>query len=71
MKQTSSKHGIRITLPRGDTLSATHLLGPHFEAFRWYESREARDDAFEAMQHSPGYYRRGDAPSQVLSKVDR
>lgn len=52
-------------------MSATHLLGPHFEAFRWYESREARDDAFEAMQHSPGYYRRGDAPSQVLSKVDR
>jgi len=52
-------------------LSAAHLLGSDFEAFRWYETREARDDAFEAMQHSPGYYRRGDAPSQVLSKVDR
>jgi len=71
MKQTSPKYGIRITLPPGDTLSAAHLLGSDFEVFRWYETREARDDAFEAMQHSPGYYRRGDAPSQVLSKVDR
>ena len=51
-------------------MSAPHLLGPDFEAFRWYASREARDDAFAAMQRSPGYYRRGDVPTQVLSKID-
>ena len=64
------RYGIRITLPSGDTMSAPHLLGPDFEAFRWYETREARDEAFEAMQRPPGYYRSGDVPAQVLSKID-
>ncbi len=64
------RFGIRITLPPGDTMSATHLLGPDFEAFRWYGSREERDEAFDAMRRHPGYYRSGDTPTQVLSKVD-
>ena len=64
------RYGIRITLPPGDTMSAAHLLGPDFEALRWYDSREARDEAFEAMQRHPDYYRRGDTPTQVLSKID-
>ena len=64
------KYGIRITLPPGDVMSAHHLLGPDFEAFRWYDSREARDEAWDAMQHHPGYYRSGDTPTQVLSKID-
>ena len=64
------RYGIRITLPPGDTMSAPHLLGPDFEAFRWYETREARDEAFEAMRRPPGYYRSGDVPAQVLSKID-
>ena len=51
-------------------MSAAHLLGPDFEAFRWYDSREARDEAFEAMQRHPDYYRRGDTPTQVLAKID-
>lgn len=51
-------------------MSAPHLLGPDFEAFRWYETREARDEAFEAMLRPPGYYRSGDVPAQALSKVD-
>ena len=65
-----NKYGIRIILPPGDTMSAPHLLGPDFEAFRWYESRQMRDDAYEAMQHHPDYYRSGDTPTQVLSKID-
>ena len=64
------RYGIRITLPPGDTMSAPHLLGVDFEAFRWYDSRAARDEAFEAMLRHPGYYRRGDAPTQILSKID-
>ena len=63
-------YGIRITLPPGDTMAASHLLGPDFEACRWYASREARDEAFEMMQRLPGYYRSGDSPTQVLSKID-
>ena len=51
-------------------MSAPHLLGPDFEAFRWYDSREARDEAWDAMQRDPGYYRSGDTPTQVLSKID-
>ena len=64
------KYGIRVTLPAGDTMSAPHLLGPDFEAVRWYDSREARDEAYDAMQRHPGYYRSGDTPTQVLSKID-
>ena len=64
------KYGIRITLPPDDTMSAPHLLGPDFEAFRWYESRAERDEAFDAMQRHPDYYRSGDTPTQVLSKID-
>ena len=65
-----NKYGIRITLPPGDTMSAPHLLGADFEAFRWYGSRVARDEAFEAMQRHPDYCRSGDTPTQVLIKVD-
>ena len=57
------RYGIRITLPSGDVMSAPHLLGADFEAFRWYESREA-------MRRHPDYYRSGDVPTQVLSKID-
>lgn len=64
------RYGIRITLPPGDTMAAAHLLGPDFEAFRWYESREERDEALDAMQRHPDYYRSGDTPTQVLSKID-
>lgn len=64
------RYGIRITLPPGDTMAAPHLLGRDFKAFRWYESRAARDEAFEAMQRHPDYYRNGDTPTQVLSKID-
>ena len=70
IQELMNKYGIRITLPSGDTMSAPHLLGPNFEAFRWYESREARDDAFDAMLRHPDYYRSGDVPTQVLAKVD-
>ncbi|MBF2760342.1 MAG: hypothetical protein ISN28_08720 [Ectothiorhodospiraceae bacterium AqS1] len=64
------KYGIRITLPPGDVMSAPHLLGPDFEAFRWYESRIERDEAYRSMQNPPDYYRIGDSPTQVLSKID-
>ncbi|MFU8778953.1 MAG: hypothetical protein ACNA7M_15020 [Roseovarius sp.] len=64
------RYGIRITLPEGDPMRAPHLLGDGWEQYRWFESAEARDRAFEGMQHPPPYYRRGDVISQVLEKVE-
>ena len=65
------KYGIRITLPEGDPMRAPHLLGPDWESFRWFATREERDRAFEEMQEHLEYYRNGDEPSQVLEKVER
>lgn len=64
------RYGIRVQLPTSDTLTAPHLLGADWSQWHWYPSAEARDRAFEAMLRQPGYYRAGDRPSQVLTKVD-
>ncbi len=65
------RYGIRVTLPPDSTLLAPHLLGPNWESFRWFETREARDRAFEEMRRQPSNYRKGDTVQQILSKVDR
>ena len=61
--------GIRVTLPAGDTLR--NVLGEDWEKFHWYESAAERDAAFEQMAIRHGYYRKTDAPTQVLEKVSR
>ncbi len=71
MVEQEKRYGIRITLPRGDPMRAPHLLGPDWESYRWFETAEERDRALAEMQAQPGYYRAGDVPSQVLSKVQR
>lgn len=48
-----------------------HLLGEDWEGLRWYASAEERDRACEQMQRQPPYYRSGDSPSQVLTKIER
>lgn len=63
------KFGIRFTLPSGDPMEK--ILGPDWEAFRWYASAQERDQAYEYLRRQPPYYRQGDAPTQILSKVDR
>lgn len=65
------RFGIRFTLPPDDPMRAPHLLGPDWETFRWYETAEERDRALEQLQTPFPYYRRGDRPSQVLSKIER
>ena len=65
------KFGIRIVLPEGDPMSAPHLLGLEWEAFRWFETERERDEAYQRILRQPGYYRRGDTPSQVVTKVER
>lgn len=65
------KFGIRATMPPGDPMRAPHLLGEDWEYFRWYDTREARDEAFVEMNRRIVYYRNGDHPSQILTKVER
>ncbi|MGV6818575.1 MAG: hypothetical protein ACWA44_15075 [Thiotrichales bacterium] len=64
------KFGIRVSLPESSTLNKSHLFDANWEAFRWYDTAEARDEAFEAMQSQPSNYRKGDIIQQVLTKVE-
>lgn len=63
------RYGIRVTLPKNDTLA--RVLGNDWERTHWYESEEDRDRAFEKMGTRHGYYRDTDAPTQVLEKIAR
>ena len=65
------KYGIRITLPKGDPMALPHLLGENWESFRWYDTEQQRDRAWEEMNQRIPYYRMGDVPSRVLSKVEQ
>ena len=64
------RYGIRVTLPEGDTLRASHLLGEDWESFRWFATGEARDRAFEDMRRQMPNYRKGDVITQRLEKVE-
>ena len=63
-------YGIRVDLPENDPMCAPHLLGDEWAGTRWFESAVARDEALESMRIQPGYYRRGDSPSIILSVID-
>lgn len=70
-KQPAKNYGIRCTLRPGDPMSAPHLLGPDWEAFRWYDTEEERDAAIEEFSREHIYSRRGDKPSVIYTKIDR
>lgn len=61
--------GIRVTLPPGDTLRK--ILGDDWERKLWYATAAERDAEFERMAVRHGYYRKTDAPTQVLEKIER
>lgn len=63
------RHGIRVTLPPGDTLR--NVLGDDWERLHWYPSEAERNSAFENMAIRHGYYRSSDSPTQILSKITR
>jgi hypothetical protein len=65
------RYGIRCTLPADDPMAAPHLLGPDWEAFRWYETEHERDEAIEEFGREHLYSRRGDKPSVIYAKVTR
>lgn len=62
-------HGIRVTLPAGDTLR--NVLGDDWERLHWYATEQERDNAFDKMSARHGYYRQTDSPTQVLEKISR
>jgi hypothetical protein len=64
------RFGIKVTLPESDPMRAPHLLGEDWAYWRWYPTEEERDRAFDEMQSTPVYYRLGDRPSQVLTRVE-
>ena len=70
-KNSRKRYGIRCTLPPDDPMSAPHLLGPDWEAYRWYDSEQERDEAVEAFSKEHLYSRRGDRPSVIYAKVSR
>lgn len=70
-KNPRKRYGIRCTLPTDDPMSAPHLLGPDWEAYRWYDSEQERDEAVEAFSKEHLYSRRGDRPSVIYAKVSR
>lgn len=63
------KYGIRLTMPENDPMRSPHLLGPDWEAFRWFHSEKERDEKFAEMRREHMYSRRGDVPSVVPEKV--
>lgn len=65
------RYGVRITLPEDDPMRAPHLLGPEWEAFRWFDSQEERDSWLEEMLEEHVYSRRGDIVSQRYEKLER
>ena len=65
------RFGIRIEMMPTHTLRAAHLLGQDWDSMRWYASEQERDHALADLQRGITYYRNGDAPNLVWSKVDR
>lgn len=61
--------GIRLTLPAGDTLA--RMLGPDWEAFRWYATEYERDRALAQIRDKHSYSRPGDFATYVCEKVNR
>lgn len=68
--EEARKFGISVQLPDNDPMSASHLLGSDWVSTRWYASLEERDSAFKAMLDHPSYYRSGDIPSALLTKIN-
>lgn len=66
---TERRFGVRVSLPKGDSMSK--VLGHDWERLHWYPSETERDVAFANMATRHGYYRNSDNPTQVLEKVSR
>ncbi|HVA55337.1 MAG TPA: hypothetical protein VNI53_06020 [Gammaproteobacteria bacterium] len=64
-------YGIRCSLALDDPMSAPHLLGPDWEAYRWFDTEQQRDADYEEYSREHIYSRRGDKPSVIYTKISR
>ncbi|MEO0574576.1 MAG: hypothetical protein AAF004_03870 [Pseudomonadota bacterium] len=60
--------GITVTVPPTDPFNL--LVGGKFEKSHWFETQQLRDSAFRTMRERHGFYRVGDDPSIILTRVD-
>lgn len=68
---TTKHFGVRCTLPADDPFAAPHLVGPNWEAFRWFDTQGERDLFLADYAREHIYSRPGDKPAMVYTKVDR
>lgn len=64
------RFGIRAKMDPSDPMAAPHLLGPDFQAERWFASREERDRILADLQSGRPYYRQGDIPSIQYEPIE-
>ena len=67
---TDKPYGIRMTLPEEDPRRAEHLLGPDWEAYRWYATKAERDRDMVELTGQHPYYQRGERPSIDCEPID-
>ncbi|MFN4262521.1 MAG: hypothetical protein ACK4IT_02565 [Thioalkalivibrionaceae bacterium] len=67
----TGRFGIRIRLEDGSTLAMSHLLGDNFEAYRWFSTEQARDQALVEMQRHLPNYRDSDRVRERYERVER
>ncbi|MHB8425977.1 MAG: hypothetical protein ACYDB9_12680 [Gammaproteobacteria bacterium] len=70
-EEPRKRYGIRCTLPLHDPMAAPHLLGPDWEACRWYDTEHDRDEAYEEFSREHLYSRRGDKASVIYTRISR
>ena len=63
-------YGVKVQLPENDPFNMPHLLGEDWAGTRWYATAEERDVAMAGIINQPGYYRKGDKPSILVTAVD-
>jgi hypothetical protein len=68
-KDNDKNFGIKITLPKGDTLN--NILGSNWSKQHWYENEKERDSVYNKMKIRHGYYRVTDNPTQIIQKISR
>ncbi|MEC7860849.1 MAG: hypothetical protein VX469_06215 [Pseudomonadota bacterium] len=65
----NKKYGIKITLPKGDSLRK--ILGENWSKKEWFETKTKRDNTYKEMKKRHGYYRKTDTPTQIIEKISK
>ena len=63
------RFGVRVTMPASDPLR--RVLGNDWQQEHWFATRDERNAALEDMGKRHAYSRIGDAPSILLTSIER